>query len=374
MLAGIAVLSLASVASFERPLPGMPPWSATNPCGPAGATLAFVLVWGLGRIGSFGVPLLAAAWAWNRLRAAPAAPLALTSLVGGLIVFEICTLFGLSGLDRWWWSGAWGFAASVALHSALGGTGSWIVAGALFGVTVLAASELGFHWIAPLARALVIAPATGIIRLWSAWWEGGTRGPARRPRVVRPTPKRSARAADNGAAPTPRISATAPADEAEADEDRQTRLPLPGVSRPAAKRGRAEAAPRREVPDASSAPTEPMPSLSLLAMPTQPEDLITADELTRGASLLTAKLGDFGIEGRVTEIHPGPVVTTFEFEPAAGVKVNQIVSREDDLALTLRAQRIRILAPIPGKGAVGDRKSTRLNSSHSRASRMPSSA
>ena len=66
-----------------------------------------------------------------------------------------------------------------------------------------------------------------------------------------------------------------------------------------------------------------------------------------------AKLADFGVDGKVTEIHPGPVVTTFEFEPAAGVKVNQIVSREDDLALAVRAQRIRILAPIPGKGAVG---------------------
>ena len=66
-----------------------------------------------------------------------------------------------------------------------------------------------------------------------------------------------------------------------------------------------------------------------------------------------SKLGDFDIQGRVTEIHPRSVVTTFEFEPAAGVKVNQIVSREDDLALALRAQRIRILAPIPGKGAVG---------------------
>jgi S-DNA-T family DNA segregation ATPase FtsK/SpoIIIE len=88
-------------------------------------------------------------------------------------------------------------------------------------------------------------------------------------------------------------------------------------------------------------------------MPTQPEDLITATDLTAEANLLVSKLGDFGIEGRVTEIHPGPVVTTFEFEPAAGVKVNQIVSREDDLALALRAQRIRILAPIPGKGAVG---------------------
>ena len=60
-------------------------------------------------------------------------------------------------------------------------------------------------------------------------------------------------------------------------------------------------------------------------MPAQQEDLITASELTAEANLLTAKLADFGIIGRVTEIHPGPVVTTFEFEPAAGVKVNQIV-------------------------------------------------
>jgi S-DNA-T family DNA segregation ATPase FtsK/SpoIIIE len=96
-----------------------------------------------------------------------------------------------------------------------------------------------------------------------------------------------------------------------------------------------------------------LPALSMLAMPAQQEDLITAADLTAEANLLVAKLGDFGIEGKVTEIHPGPVVTTFEFEPAPGVKVNQIVSREDDLALALRAQRIRILAPIPGKGAVG---------------------
>src|SRR5438876_9147756 len=88
-------------------------------------------------------------------------------------------------------------------------------------------------------------------------------------------------------------------------------------------------------------------------MPSQPEDLITAEDLTHEASLLVTKLADFGIVGHVTEIHPGPVVTTFEFAPAPGVKVNQIVSREDDLALALRAQRIRILAPIPGKGTVG---------------------
>src|SRR5262249_39553783 len=102
-----------------------------------------------------------------------------------------------------------------------------------------------------------------------------------------------------------------------------------------------------------AASTEALPSLSLLGMPVQQEDLITASDLTAEANLLVAKLADFGVDGKVTEIHPGPVVTTFEFEPAAGIKVNQIVSREDDLALALRAQRIRILAPIPGKRAVG---------------------
>ncbi len=122
-------------------------------------------------------------------------------------------------------------------------------------------------------------------------------------------------------------------------------LALPGIPPPARPRARGKAT--------RGGAGEAMPALSLLAMPSQPEDLITAADLTSEANLLVDKLADFDISGRVTEIHPGPVVTTFEFEPAAGVKVNQIVSREDDLALALRAQRIRILAPIPGKGAVG---------------------
>ena len=88
-------------------------------------------------------------------------------------------------------------------------------------------------------------------------------------------------------------------------------------------------------------------------MPTQPEDLITAADLTSEASLLVSKLADFGIDGRVTEIHPGPVVTTFEFEPAAGVKVNQIVSREDDLALTLEGPAHPDPGPDPGQGGGG---------------------
>ncbi len=76
----------------------------------------------------------------------------------------------------------------------------------------------------------------------------------------------------------------------------------------------------------------------------------TLDDL---ADLLMEKLQDFGIDCIVSGSYPGPVITRFEVEPGPGIKVNKFVSLSDDLALALKARRIRILAPIPGKGAVG---------------------
>jgi S-DNA-T family DNA segregation ATPase FtsK/SpoIIIE len=355
LLGAFAVLTLASVATYEAPPPGALPWSAANACGPVGATLAFGLVWALGRMAAFAVPLAAAAWSWNLLRGRPARPLAISTFMGGLLLFEICTLLGLGGLDRWAWAGGWGFAAALALHSALGQVGSWIVAGTLFMVTALAASELGFHWIERLVLGAVVSPARGLGAAFAAWSEAraaraaARRAAPRRPRAPKPAVAPEVKVAEAVSAPSPRPR-IAVANGTLRDGEDQLRLPLPGVAKADAK-----PRPKREPRPAHAAdtPSEALPSLSLLAMPAQQEDLITAADLTQEATLLVAKLADFGIDGKVTEIHPGPVVTTFEFEPAAGVKVNQIVSREDDLALALRAQRIRILAPIPGKGAVG---------------------
>src|SRR5205085_4633167 len=75
--------------------------------------------------------------------------------------------------------------------------------------------------------------------------------------------------------------------------------------------------------------------------------------LTSTAEKLRQKLASFGIQGQVTQIRPGPVVTMFEFLPAAGVKVSRIASLADDLAMAMEALRVRIVAPIPGKGVVG---------------------
>ena len=85
------------------------------------------------------------------------------------------------------------------------------------------------------------------------------------------------------------------------------------------------------------------------------EKKITIDEgvLKKNAQLLELKLKDYDVEGHVTEIHPGPIITMYEFEPAAGTKVNKIVNLESDLSLNMGGRSVRILPHLPGKAAVG---------------------
>ncbi len=76
-------------------------------------------------------------------------------------------------------------------------------------------------------------------------------------------------------------------------------------------------------------------------------------ELAELAKRIEESLNEFNVQGKVTEIHPGPVVTTFEFEPAPGIKVGKVATLQDDLAMSLKAHSIRIVAPIPKKGTIG---------------------
>ena len=96
-----------------------------------------------------------------------------------------------------------------------------------------------------------------------------------------------------------------------------------------------------------------LPSLNLLNDPPASARKVSKEELLMNSSILEKKLLDYGIEGRIINVHPGPVITMYEFEPAPGVKVNKIVGLADDLALAMRALSVRIVAPIPGKSVVG---------------------
>jgi S-DNA-T family DNA segregation ATPase FtsK/SpoIIIE len=96
-----------------------------------------------------------------------------------------------------------------------------------------------------------------------------------------------------------------------------------------------------------------LPPLSLLSDPPVYTNKATSEEWAAQVKILKRKLLDFGIAGEVKEIHPGPVVTLFEFEMAPGIKLSRIISLADDLALAMRALQVRIVPRIPGKAVVG---------------------
>ena len=95
-----------------------------------------------------------------------------------------------------------------------------------------------------------------------------------------------------------------------------------------------------------------LPPVGLLQAPPASALKRTREELEANAATLKKKLADFGVDGHIVQASPGPVITSYEFEPAAGVKVSQVVNLSDDLALAMKAAAVRIIGPIPGRGTV----------------------
>ena len=96
-----------------------------------------------------------------------------------------------------------------------------------------------------------------------------------------------------------------------------------------------------------------LPSSELLANPVVISDSLSRDELIERANYLTQSMSTFGVQGKVVNVHPGPIITLFEVEPAEGVRVNKFVQLADDLARVMEASSVRVIAPIPGKSSVG---------------------
>ena len=145
----------------------------------------------------------------------------------------------------------------------------------------------------------------------------------------------------------------------EEEEEEEEKLPPIIISRPSppsspARIAGSHTAPMKLAPEApgSNKPYK-LPALSLLDPPVRLAVKVDDEALHASSRILESKLGDFGVDGKVVAVRPGPVITTYEFEPAPGVKVNRVVSLADDLQMALRAVSVRILAPIPGKAVVG---------------------
>ncbi|MEN9355350.1 MAG: hypothetical protein RL318_2675 [Fibrobacterota bacterium] len=113
------------------------------------------------------------------------------------------------------------------------------------------------------------------------------------------------------------------------------------------------AEPARTNPFLSTGGVYRIPDLSILTDPPPAIHEIDEAELQGMAEALVLQLRNFGVSGKVIQIEPGPVITRFKVELAPGTPVRKIINLADDLALTLRAKRIRIQAPIPGESLVG---------------------
>ena len=338
-LQGILLLLLAALLglAFATHHASMPA------CGPLVDRLADGVTGALGPLLTWGLWLLllpvALLWIVGRrkrsvLRAAAALlPLA---LVASILLSPVSTLRGQLGVSALGWFGG-----------ILGPWGHWIV---------LAALGLVSLWI---AWRLALP---GFLRdLFSAGRRRGERGAGRGPDRdldrggrVEPERVRKPRVDIRGGEAQGRLRLVEPAGEtAAAGSDVAEKPRAASAAEPSIRtRGATPAVAPPPIRDPSGGTWKP-PDTSLLADLDGTRAAIDREEILDTSRLLVKTLMDFDVEGRVGEVHPGPVITRYEFEPAAGVRVSQIVSRVDDLALALRASRIRLVAPIPGKAAVG---------------------
>lgn len=315
---GVAAALLALAIGSYDPLGG------TNLAGAVGAALADVLVQGFG-LAAYVVPaaLAAAAVASFGSRLPELTTARVAGAVGALLAVSMLAQLSIGswrGLEA---GGVLGGFLTVLLREAVGTAGTWIVALAaaiLLGAAVAGQSLLG------LGRGLVRAAGRGLVRLRRAEGE------------EEPFPLEAAHA-------VPRVGPWRPRPAAE----------RPRVLGPPPARSERPAPPRRQasLPFGDGRSRYCLPPLSLLEPPPAVEEAVDEEMLVRRAQVLEQKLATFEVRGRVVQIHAGPVITTYEFEPASGIKVNKIVSLADDLAMAMRAMSVRILAPIPGKAVVG---------------------
>jgi len=352
--------------------------SVRNQAGVLGALAASGLAAVFGVLGAWAVPLVLLAWGWNRIRLHPAGELWIkTGLGTAAFLCGSGLLFLLGGENQTWVGAVGGWIGRLAARL-LGTIGGELILGTGLVIVGVVALELGAasplrqlfgSWLARLAPAKGRKKkAAAAAAAESAEAEPSTASAAR-PRRSRPMPAEEEAELERafGADPPvlPKESRPRIMGRREAGEPLAIPFPPPATApassptpeRPASREEKKRAT--EPSPESvlglgpAAAPEAALPPIDLLDEHESRQVAIEESELLELSRVLERTLADFGVAGKVSEVHPGPVITLFEYEPAPGIKVNQILNRQDDLALALRAQRIRIVAPIPGKAAVG---------------------
>ncbi len=311
-----AGFGLVALATFD---PSLTPAEQQGPTGPVGIWLGWASFQSFG-YASLLLPLLLGAWGASAfLRPlvvrgwAPFGGLALLLVsASGLLTQATSIKSGSIG------GGLVGYATSGLLHSGFGNVGTWLALVAAVPIGVLCVTRISY---------------AAVLRVTSARFTKlkRRRSPGGDGRAVVPAPVAGAPVAPEVFAP-------------------------PVVVEPSRPRGRLaeQGLAWQETFDfgGGGAAAFQLPPVGLLKVPASTELKRTREELQDNAETIRRKLQDFEVEGRIVQVSPGPIITSYEFEPATGVKISQVVNLADDLALSLKSASVRIVGPIPGRGTV----------------------
>jgi len=245
------------------------------------------------------------------------------------------------------------------LSEYLNRTGSVIVVLTLIFLSIIISTHFSFG---RLSRAVVAAVRSIAARTWIAyrdWREERRRQKQRREVIAKHTRKGGVPPEIRVASPAPGTGAAEVSEARRRDNEAVPARPAKSFAPPKPPKVTMPAPPL-PLPDPdpiARAPAErrrgeyTLPPVALLDAP-KTERKIDERELMDNARLLEEKCREFSVEGAVVQIHPGPVVTTFEFKPDAGVKYSKITGLADDLCLAMRAESV-LIDRIPGKSTVG---------------------
>jgi S-DNA-T family DNA segregation ATPase FtsK/SpoIIIE len=312
----ISLLVLFSILSYHE---------KENWVGAFGANIAGPLI-GLLGIGAYGL-VIAGLWASWRLFTGPSIERAWLRTLG--IVLLILSIMALSALD--WGSsvlqghefktgGLIGKVLADLLLKHLSALGSHILLIAMFLIALLLST--------PFTLKAMIQKVSAFWSKTSEWLLGGTEAEDEQPEP------------ELHDAPPNRVK-------------RKEKPSSPPVQ--------TELFPKKQARRESLSPAPTLVAPGLYALPeitmldTYETETVKPDwkKLEQNGAVLEEKLADFGVQGKVVGINPGPVITMYEYAPAPGIKISRIVNLADDLSMALKAISVRVVAPIPGKAAVG---------------------
>lgn len=357
----LGLLLLASLFSF---VPEDLPWYTSHPNNPAHNLIKIVGAYSAGILfflfgyAAYSLVIITFFWSWNKFSGRDIAFNVLKFLAFVILFGAVSSLFSILGPQaeaaRFQRGGLIGFLCADALVTYLGVTGALIILFSFATLTVILAGEV---LVSPLLFKLVEV-IQGMVS------QRGDRSSPKEPATQKIKGKAKA---DLGRFQQPFKfqDKSAPADAAKAQREKEKLAEVTAAAavpvlppKPVKPVIRITEKPKEKTE--TLAPAEPkiigeyhLPTLDLLNTPPQVSTNKIQTDLEQGARVLEETLSNFNVMARVADIERGPVITRYELEPAPGVRVQQITTLENDIALAMQAQTVRIVAPIPGKNRVG---------------------